>query len=193
MGRRLCAAAALAAVALAAGLAGARAGPAAAAADCVPVQHSKKVVKTKKVRRHGKWVKVRRKRVVRWTTCDPVPAPPAPPVAPCAEPASAVGVTAYDEGGFGLLLSRPCVSAGEVDVNFTNDDAGDHNLFLRPGDGSVPGEPVHRIPATEPYIVPPDGHASGEFDLTPGRWYLWCDLPLHEDAGMNVTLEVGSS
>jgi hypothetical protein len=160
------------------------------AAGCVQVQHSKKVVKRVKVRRHGKWVKVKRKRIVRWTTCDPIPDPP---IAPCAEPAGAVGVTAVDDAGFKLLLTRPCVTGGEVDVNFWNDDSSDHNLFLRPGDGSVPGEPVHRIPATEPFIVEPDQHLSGEFVLTPGRWYLWCDLPLHEDAGMHVQLQVGSS
>ncbi|MGZ5310335.1 MAG: hypothetical protein ACXWZW_01320 [Solirubrobacterales bacterium] len=154
------------------------------AADCVPVQHSKTVVKRKKVRRNGKIVRVKRKRVVRWTTC--APPPPSPPT--CAEPSSILGITARDQAGSTFTLSRPCVSAGVVSVELNNLGEDPHNVFLSPnGPGS---EPIHRLPGAEPFEVPSLGRDSDEFALTPGDWYLWCDLLTHEQQGMSATLAV---
>jgi hypothetical protein len=153
------------------------------AADCVPVQHAKTVVKRKKVRRKGKVVKVKRRKVVRWTTCEPLP--PAPS---CAEPASTLGVIARDSTGSTFTLSRPCVSAGLVTVGLNNLGEDPHNLFLTPnGPGS---EPVYRLPATEPFEVPSLDRDEGTFELSRGDWYLWCDLLSHEQQGMAATLQV---
>lgn len=152
------------------------------AADCVPVQHSKSVVKRKKVRRRGKIVKVKRKRVVSWTTCEPRPAAPA-----CDESASNLGVIARDLTGFTFTLSRPCVSAGVVSVQLNNQGDDAHALALRPA-GS--GAAVYRLPGPHPSELEPGTQVSGDLQLSAGDWYLWCDLPLHEEQGMNVTLAV---
>jgi hypothetical protein len=193
--------AALAATALiAAAGSGGPAGPSSASADaCVPVQHSKKVVKRKKVRRKGglvrvrgkkvwrkgKLVRVKRKKIVRWTTCEP------PPATPCPEPSSTLGVTARDSGGLPrYTLSRPCVTAGGVSVELNNQGEDPHHVFLRPL-GTSEGDPaVKRLPDTAPFEVPPGMQASATFSLAPGTWYLWCDLLLHEQQGMSATLEV---
>jgi hypothetical protein len=154
------------------------------AADCVPTHHAKTVVKRKKVRRRGKVVRVKRRKVVRWTTCEPPPAPPAT----CPEPASALGVTARDSTGSTFTLSRPCVSAGLVTVGLNNLGEDPHNLFLTPNGPS--SEPVYRLPETEPFEVPSLERDEGTFELNRGDWYLWCDLLSHEQQGMAATLQV---
>ena len=154
------------------------------AADCFPVQHSKTVVKRKKIRRKGgKVVRVKRRKVVRWTTCEP----PAPAPS-CPLPASTLGVTARDSAGSTFTLSRPCVSAGLVNVGLNNLGEDPHNLFLSPnGPGS---DPVYRLPDTEPFEVPSLEQDEGTFELARGDWYLWCDLLSHEQQGMAATLLV---
>jgi hypothetical protein len=177
--------AALALAALTAGLlaAGAGGGPAPAiGANCVPVQHSKKVVKRKKVRRGGKLVTVKRKKVIRWTTCEA----PAAPVR-CAVPSTRVQVTAYDQAGSRFVLSRECVSAGSVTLELLNQGEDPHNVFLRPAGGASPG---FSIPASAPFELEPMGVEQGTFSLTAGDWYLWCSLLTHEAQGMNAALAV---
>jgi hypothetical protein len=61
-----------------------------------------------------------------------------------------------------------------------------HDLHLRPYDALMPE-----------YVIPelaPNGSAQGSlaedtFNLTPGDWYLWCDLLDHEQ-WMHATLAV---
>ena len=165
-------------------------GPAgAAAADCVPVQRSKTVVKRVKVKRNGRYVKVKRKRKKRWTVC--VPGPPAAPT--CDVPSSNLGVIARDESGLNLsyTLSRSCVTAGQVTVELNNQGEDPHNVFLRPLSGADPG---YSIPGSDPFELPPDSQEATAFNLTPGEWYLWCTLTDglgdHEDRGMNANLSV---
>ncbi len=64
-----------------------------------------------------------------------------------------------------------------------------HNLFLRRVD-SGSADPQYTIPAADPFEVAPGETASATFNLTPGEWYLWCDLGLHEEQGMNAHLTV---
>jgi hypothetical protein len=154
-----------------------------ASADCVPVQHSKKVVKRKKVRRGGKWVRVKRKQTKRWWTCEPTPPPPG-----CAVPSSNLGVTAHDVTGTRYALSRPCVSAGQVNVELRNQGEDPHNLFIRPV-GAF--DPVYSIPEDEPFELAPMGVQDRTLSLSAGQWYLWCSLLSHELDGMNATLTVG--
>jgi hypothetical protein len=157
--------------------------------DCVPVQHKKKVVKRKKVRRHGRWVRVKRKRWKRWWTCEPVEAP-VPPVR-CEVPSSVLGVSARDAGstpaGTRYVLSRSCVTAGPVTVQLRNMGEDPHNLFLRPLAG---GGPTFSLPASQPFELPPGEELSDTLELARGEWYLWCDLLLHEEQGMNAHLTV---
>jgi uncharacterized cupredoxin-like copper-binding protein len=175
---------ALASPAGAAGIAGASAnGP------CVWKKHSKRV--TKKVRRHGK---VRRtKRVKRWWTCVPVaaaapaPAPgPTPqfPEPPDEEPKLAhIGVKAKE---WSYTLSRPEVTAGEVEIELQNQGEDPHDLNLEP-DGAASGEPL-QIP-----ITGPSEHKSARFTLPAGTYRLWCDLDEHDERGMHATLTVTGS
>ena len=158
-------------------------GPAAAeAADCVPVQHSKKHVHKKKVRRHGKLVTRRKKHIHRWTTCEPAPAP-----LTCAVPSSSLGVVARDATGSSFTLSRACVTAGQVTVELNNQGEDPHNVFLRPISGP---DPRYSIPADPPYELGQLSQEEATFGLAAGEWYLWCDLLLHEEQGMNAYLTV---
>jgi hypothetical protein len=164
-----------------------RAGPEPArAADCLLVEHSRKHVHRKKVRRAGKTRTVKRKHIHRWTTCEPIPEPPLPL---CSEPSSTLGVTAYDNAPFPrYVLSRPCVTAGSVTVSLNNQGEDPHNVFLRPA-GAGP-TPVHRLPDTDPYELGPLSQDSDTFSLSYGNWYLWCSLQDHEANGMYATLQV---
>ena len=159
------------------------AGPAAAeAADCVPVERTKRHVHKKKVRRHGKKVTRRKKHIHRWTTCDP-----APPPLTCSEPSSSLGVISRDATGSTFTLSRTCVTAGDVTVELNNQGEDPHNVFLRPLSGPDPG---YSIPADPPYELGPLSQEEATFNLNAGEWYLWCDLLLHEEQGMNARLTV---
>jgi hypothetical protein len=151
------------------------------AADCVPVEHTKKHIHKKKVRRNGRLVTRRKKHIHRWTTCEPVP-----PLT-CTEPSSNLGVTARDTTGSSFTLSRSCVTAGAVTVQLNNQGEDPHNVFLRPIGGPDPG---YSIPAGPPYELGPLSQDEGTFSLSAGEWYLWCDLLLHEEQGMNAHLTV---
>jgi hypothetical protein len=158
------------------------------AADCVPVQRSKTVVKRVKVKRNGRFVKVKRKRKKRWTVC--VPPAPAPPMT-CAVPSSTLGVTTEDVSRTAYILSRSCVTAGDVSIQLNNTEAMDpHNLWLRRADSGSTA-PAYKLPSTDPFEVAPGELATESFNLTAGEWYLWCDLLLHEEQGMNANLTVG--
>ena len=102
------------------------------AADCVPVEHTKKHIHKKKVRRNGRLVTRRKKHIHRWTTCEPVT------TLTCAEPSSNLGVTARDATGSSFTLSRSCVTAGAVTVQLNNQGEDPHNVFLRPARGPRP-------------------------------------------------------
>ena len=164
---------------------------AAAAADCIQVQHSKKVVKRVTVRRNGKLVKVKRRKTVRWITCEP-----APPALGCAEPSASLGVTARDDMSQPrFTLSRSCVTVGTVSIQLQNQGEDPHDLRLRPA-GVASMAPVYSVPDSDPYELPAwSGMGAPPTDsasvaLTAGDWYLWCDLLLHEQQGMNATLAV---
>jgi plastocyanin len=124
-------------------------------------------------------------------------APPAPtPVAPAAPPPEpepgptlppvvsnprAVQVQGFE---YGLQLSKPKVSAGDVKVEFNLTRAEDpHNLVLVRADGS--GAPISF-----------DEQPAGAFvtrtvPLTTGTWTLFCSLTGHQALGMRATLKVG--
>ena len=184
------------------GASGAVSSPASASADCVPVQHSKRVTKRVKVRRNGRVVKVKRKKTISWETCEQPPAasPGSTPtplsLPPCAEPSVSLSVISRDNApGPRYSLSRPCVNAGSVHVQLENQGEDPHHLFVRAaGAGST--DPAYRIPDQAPFELEAwDGMgappiAEADIALTPGDWYLWCDLLLHEEQGMNATLQV---
>ncbi|HEY6731290.1 MAG TPA: plastocyanin/azurin family copper-binding protein [Solirubrobacterales bacterium] len=157
----------------------------AAAADCTWQRHSKRVVK--RVRRHGKVRRVVRWK--RWWTCVPQPAsspvPPAaptPPAPPEPEPEPEANRLSVKAMEFYFVLSRPKVKAGSLPVELNNQGQDPHNLnILREGEE---GEPL-QIPETDSKQRNVD-----TFDLTAGKYRLWCSLPEHEEDGMVATLVV---
>ena len=102
-------------------------------------------------------------------------------------PSRNLGVTARDQTGSTFTLSRTCVTAGQVTVELSNQGEDPHNVFLRPVSGPDPG---YSIPADPPYELGPLSQEEATFGLAAGEWYLWCDLLLHEEQGMNAHLTV---
>lgn len=161
----------------------------AAGADCNWQRHVKRVVK--RVKRHGKVRRVVRRKV-RWTcvpltpapVAPPVPAPPAPP-APDPEPEPEANRLSVKAAEFYYVLSRPSVKPGEVTIELNNQGEDPHNLnLLLEGDA---GEPL-QIPETDSLQ-----RNVASFDLSAGKYRLWCSLPEHEEQGMTATLLVADA
>jgi hypothetical protein len=111
----------------------------------------------------------------------PVEPTPAPVVPPC-DPSPWLLATAEDGGGFfRLRLSRSCVPAGRVLLNYVNKDAQPHNLWLEGVAPAVPGREVIDD-------VEGPGSASGSAQLAAGTWRLYCAIDGHE--AMTKTIEV---
>jgi plastocyanin len=179
------AAAALALVALAVALVAPVGGAAAEGGECEWRPHKVRVVKH--VKRHGKRVKMVRKRV-RWT-CVPLPAAPAAPSAPAPSPAPPVttpsvpappgeepsnphwfGAQAY-EYGFEPSGASFQVSAGEDTIELINRGEDAHDLHVERKEG---GEQLLEIAPTGP-----KGHARGNITLQPGEYVIYCSLADH--------------
>jgi uncharacterized cupredoxin-like copper-binding protein len=89
-----------------------------------------------------------------------------------------LGVSAKE---FHLVLSRPAVKAGEVEIELQNDGQDVHDLRLR------------RIGGTRTYLVPstqPGRRRTIEIALRPGRYRLWCSVADHRALGMQALLRV---
>lgn len=89
-----------------------------------------------------------------------------------------LGVSAKE---FHLVLSRPAVKAGEVEIELQNDGEDVHDLRLR------------RIGGTRTYLVPstqPGRRRTIEIALRPGRYRLWCSVADHKALGMQTVLRV---
>ncbi len=92
-----------------------------------------------------------------------------------------VQVTAEDSNGYRFVLSRASVPAGQVVIEFVNHGEDEHNLNVKPGEGTVEGS----LPNTAP-----KAHPSLSVDLRAGSYTLFCSLPGHEAKGMKATLTV---
>jgi uncharacterized cupredoxin-like copper-binding protein len=87
-----------------------------------------------------------------------------------------LGVSAKE---FHLVLSRPSVKAGHVEIELQNDGEDVHDLRLR----RIGGTRTYRIPGTRP------GHRTTiEISLLPGRYRLWCSVADHRALGMQALL-----
>jgi hypothetical protein len=178
---RSVAAALAAALVLTAGtIAGSSPDRALAADPCTWTLHSKRVVKRKRVmvNGHKRFKKV--KRIKRWWSCDPVVNPPIEETPP-----DRLLVRALD-APFRFQLSRSSVVAGDVTVQLNNRSMDAHDLHIRPLESSTP---EYVIPELAPGTPPQGSLAEDTFNLTPGTWYLWCDLLDHETT-MNASLVV---
>ena len=89
-----------------------------------------------------------------------------------------LGVSAKE---FRLVLSRPSVKAGRVEIELQNDGEDVHDLRLR------------RIGGTRTYLVPttqPGRRRTIGVSLLPGRYRLWCSVANHRALGMQAVLRV---
>jgi len=89
-----------------------------------------------------------------------------------------LGVSAQE---FHLVLSRPSVKAGRVEIELQNDGEDVHDLRFR------------RIGGTRTYSMPmtkPGRHRTIEVALLPGRYRLWCSVADHRSLGMQAVLRV---
>jgi plastocyanin len=101
---------------------------------------------------------------------------PAVPVGP-----AHVQVTAEDSNGYHFILSRASVPSGQVAIEFVNHGEDEHNLNVKPGEGSLEGSLPNTAPKAHPTLT---------LDLNPGSYTLFCSLPGHEAKGMKATLTV---
>lgn len=82
---------------------------------------------------------------------------------------------------FHLVLSRPSVRAGVVEIELQNTGQDPHDLRLR----RVGGHHTFTIPVTQP-----GARRTIAIHLKPGRYRLWCSLADHRSLGMQAVLRV---
>ena len=82
---------------------------------------------------------------------------------------------------FHLVLSRPSVKAGVVEIELQNTGEDPHDLRLR----RVGGHHTFTIPVTQPR-----GRRTIAINMRPGRYRLWCSLAAHRALGMQTVLRV---
>lgn len=171
-------------------------GAAAESGECEWLPHKVRVVKH--VRRHGKRVKIVRRKV-RWS-CVPVPAAapapaastPAPVVAPPAvtPPAAPeedtdnphyLGAQAYE---YGFTPTKPSfeLAAGTDTIELINQGEDAHDLHL---ESLATHTTVIEVSPTGA-----GGHSRGTAVLEPGEYRLYCSLGDHAMKGMERTLVV---
>ena len=82
---------------------------------------------------------------------------------------------------FHLVLSRPSVKAGVVEIELQNNGEDPHDLRVR----RVGGTHTFSIPLTKP-----GARRSVAIRLRPGRYRLWCSVADHRVLGMKALLRV---
>jgi hypothetical protein len=183
------------------------AGTGSATTTCVWVKHTKRVVRH--VKRHGK-----RTRVVHlkhYVTCREVavaeptptttttpstpaptettPTPPSEPAPPEVKP-NALGVSAYDQGGYRYELSHPSVHsgihAGQLTLQLINAGEDPHSMDMQKiGEGGPEGE-IIEIP-----VIKAGGNSEPRsVNVEAGTYRMWCTLGHHAEEGMEAEIEV---
>jgi hypothetical protein len=84
-------------------------------------------------------------------------------------------------GEFHLVLSRPSVKAGVVEIELQNTGQDPHDLRVR----RVGGTHTFTIPLTKP-----GARRDVALNLRPGRYRLWCSVADHRALGMQALLRV---
>jgi len=82
---------------------------------------------------------------------------------------------------FHLVLSRPSVKAGVVEIELQNVGEDPHDLRVR----RVGGTHTYSIPMTAP-----GKRRSIAIRMRPGRYQLWCSVADHRQLGMQTLLRV---
>jgi plastocyanin len=179
------------------------AGPArAASTTCVWTKHTKRVVKH--VKRHGTVTRVVHLKHYRScrkvavpeptpTATAPTPAPattapsePAPTPAPTPEPeANALGVSAYDQGGYRYEPSRQSVRPGQLTLQLNNRGEDPHSMDMQKvGEGAPEGEII------EMGVTKAGAQVTKSVDVEPGTYRMWCTIGNHAEEGMETTITV---
>ena len=89
-----------------------------------------------------------------------------------------LGVSATE---FHLVLSRPSVKAGVVEIELQNDGQDPHDLRVR----RVGGSHTFSIP-----LVQPGNRRTVAIHVKPGSYRLWCSIADHQQLGMQAVLRV---
>jgi hypothetical protein len=89
-----------------------------------------------------------------------------------------LGISASE---FHLVLSRPSVRAGVVEIELQNMGQDPHDLRLR----RIGGTHTFTIPLTKP-----GARRDVAIRLRPGRYRLWCSVADHRALGMQALLRV---
>jgi hypothetical protein len=89
-----------------------------------------------------------------------------------------LGVSAKE---FHLVLSRPAVKSGRVEIALQNVGEDVHDLRFR----RIGGTRTYRVPVTQP-----GNRRTIEVALLPGRYRLWCSVADHRQLGMQAVLRV---
>ena len=82
---------------------------------------------------------------------------------------------------FHLVLSRPSVKAGVVEIELQNDGQDPHDLRVR----RVGGSHTFSIP-----LVQPGNRRTVAIHVKPGSYRLWCSVADHQQLGMQALLRV---
>jgi uncharacterized cupredoxin-like copper-binding protein len=82
---------------------------------------------------------------------------------------------------FHLVLSRPSVKAGVVEIELQNTGEDPHDLRLR----KIGGHHTFIVPVTQPGAL-----RTIAINMKPGRYRLWCSLAGHRALGMQTVLRV---
>jgi len=89
-----------------------------------------------------------------------------------------LGVSAQE---FHLMLSKPAVKAGVLEIELQNDGEDPHDLRVR----RVGGSHTFAIPLTQP-----GKRRTVAIRVRPGRYRLWCSVADHASLGMQAFLRV---
>ena len=110
----------------------------------------------------------------------PVPTVAAPVCVP--EDSEWLTVTALDlSAKFVLRLSRTCLRAGRTIVQYQNQDAQEHDLWV---EGTAPQVAKREVVAS----VDPESLQQAETTLSAGEWRLFCSIPGHATMSRTVTV-----
>jgi hypothetical protein len=82
---------------------------------------------------------------------------------------------------FHLVLSRPSVRAGVVEIELQNTGEDPHDLRLR----KISGHHTFIVPVTQP-----GARRTIAINMKPGRYRLWCSVAGHRALGMQTVLRV---
>jgi plastocyanin len=102
---------------------------------------------------------------------------------PAVEQGGKLQIDADPTGQLAYVTNKASATAGPVTITMANNSGVEHNLAVQSGTGS--SGPV--LGATK---IIPKGSVSASFNLKPGAYTFFCEVPGHRQAGMEGTLVV---